>query len=253
MRSIINNKKGFSLVELIIVIAIMAILSAAITPAVIRYIEKARKARDVEVAQTIVDAAGLAMTTSEDNAYYGWTACVDFYKNTNYPATVLANEDGSPADWNIAWNKKPGKGQYTIRPVAWCRGVRYNITYGKTAEWQNTLFKSTLDDTGEIGTSQRDYTNEFLWCLSQEMATGGTDKGNRNYDGETDLNMSIKYNKPLDCKAGPYKGQKVQPELWIVYRRDDTGAAEVWTGYKKSGSNIAPLYRVYPSPSKEYR
>ena len=32
--------RGFTLVELIIVIAIMAILSAAIAPAVIRYIEK---------------------------------------------------------------------------------------------------------------------------------------------------------------------------------------------------------------------
>ena len=65
MCKIINNKKGFSLTELIIVIAIMAILSAAIAPAVIRYIEKARKARDVEVAQTIVDAADLAMATSD--------------------------------------------------------------------------------------------------------------------------------------------------------------------------------------------
>lgn len=253
MRNIINNKKGFSLVELIIVIAIMAILSAAITPAVIRYIEKARKARDVEVAQTIVDAADLAMTTSEDDAYYGWTACVDFYQKSDYPAMVLANSDGTPAEWNISRNKKPGSGQYVIRPVAWCRGVRYNITNGQTAEWQNTLFKSTLDDTGTIGESQRKYTDEFLWCLSQEMAQGGNDRNNKNYHGQTDLNMSVKYNKPLLAKVGPYKGQKVSPEIWILYRRDDTGAAEVWTGYKKTRTNIAPLYRVYPSPSKEYR
>ena len=38
------KNKGFSLVELIIVIAIMAILAAAIAPALIRYIDKSRNA-----------------------------------------------------------------------------------------------------------------------------------------------------------------------------------------------------------------
>ena len=49
-----NN--GFSLVELIIVIAIMAILAAAIAPALIRYINKSRKASDVDTADIILDA-----------------------------------------------------------------------------------------------------------------------------------------------------------------------------------------------------
>ena len=42
-----KSNKGFSLVELIIVIAIMAILAAAIAPALIRYIDKSRKADDL--------------------------------------------------------------------------------------------------------------------------------------------------------------------------------------------------------------
>lgn len=44
----LSRNKGFSLVELIIVIAIMAILAAAIAPAIIRYIEKSREATDVD-------------------------------------------------------------------------------------------------------------------------------------------------------------------------------------------------------------
>lgn len=51
-----TNNKGFSLVELIIVIAIMAILAGAIAPALIRYIDKSRKSNDVSSCKTIKTA-----------------------------------------------------------------------------------------------------------------------------------------------------------------------------------------------------
>ena len=68
----INNKNiGFSLVELIIVIAIMAVLAAAIAPALIRYIDKSRKAVDIQDAQMLYEAANLAAATSNDDAAAG--------------------------------------------------------------------------------------------------------------------------------------------------------------------------------------
>ena len=71
-----SNNKGFSLIELIIVIAIMAILSAVIVPAIVRYIDKSRKAMDVQTAQVIYQACELAMTSGNDDAYAGWDVCV---------------------------------------------------------------------------------------------------------------------------------------------------------------------------------
>ncbi len=56
-----KKNKGFSLVELIIVIAIMAILAAAIAPALIRYIDKSRRADDVTAAGVIATAVQTAM------------------------------------------------------------------------------------------------------------------------------------------------------------------------------------------------
>ena len=59
------KNKGFSLVELIIVIAIMAILAAAIAPALIRYIDKSRKADDVAAAETINTAVNAALANED--------------------------------------------------------------------------------------------------------------------------------------------------------------------------------------------
>lgn len=64
-----TNNKGFSLVELIIVIAIMAILAGAIAPALIRYIDKSRKSNDVTAAKTIKTAVETALGNEDIYAY----------------------------------------------------------------------------------------------------------------------------------------------------------------------------------------
>lgn len=54
------NNKGFSLVELIVVIAIMAVLAVTLAPRLTQYIEKSRVASDTEVVNSIFMAAKLA-------------------------------------------------------------------------------------------------------------------------------------------------------------------------------------------------
>lgn len=51
-----KNNKGFSLVELIIVIAIMAILVGVIAPQLIRYIEKANVSADMQMLDAVYNA-----------------------------------------------------------------------------------------------------------------------------------------------------------------------------------------------------
>lgn len=75
-----TNNKGFSLVELIIVIAIMAILAGAIAPALIKYIDKSRKSNDISSAKTIKTAVETALG---NESVYEYLTNLDTGKTTS--------------------------------------------------------------------------------------------------------------------------------------------------------------------------
>ncbi len=76
------NNKGFSLVELIIVIAIMAILVGVVGTQVIPYLENSRKAKDQQVLS--------AWNTAAMSAYSNAAAKVD--ANCDYTLTITLND-----------------------------------------------------------------------------------------------------------------------------------------------------------------
>ncbi|MBQ7065628.1 MAG: prepilin-type N-terminal cleavage/methylation domain-containing protein [Lachnospiraceae bacterium] len=62
-----TNNKGFSLVELIIVVAIMAILIGVLAPQYIKYVEKSRVSADEDTMDSLTKAVQTAVT---DDDYY---------------------------------------------------------------------------------------------------------------------------------------------------------------------------------------
>ena len=56
------NNKGFSLVELIVVVLIMAIIAVALAPQVMRWVENSRKSNDIESYNSLVTAINTAST-----------------------------------------------------------------------------------------------------------------------------------------------------------------------------------------------
>ncbi len=57
-----NSKKGFTLVELIVVLVILAILAAMLVPALTGYIDKAKKEKDYQAASVVYAAAQAVIT-----------------------------------------------------------------------------------------------------------------------------------------------------------------------------------------------
>jgi prepilin-type N-terminal cleavage/methylation domain len=106
MRKKMNNK-GFSLVELIVVMAIMAILAVTLAPRLMHYVEKARKASDQEVINTILSVASLSMVDenmrTDFDAVDDATHVLDLTADTDADATHVnsfyTTTDGK--NWNI--------------------------------------------------------------------------------------------------------------------------------------------------------
>ena len=93
-----KNNKGFSLVELIIVIAIMAALVAILAPQYIKYVEKSRVQADETCASEILNACKIAASDPTVKLVTGtytvvWSAAADNV-TVNVPATSPA-DDGS--------------------------------------------------------------------------------------------------------------------------------------------------------------
>lgn len=62
------NNKGFSLVELIVVIAIMAILVGVLAPSVLGQIDKAKQSKDKQAVDTIASSVAIAWADQDVTA-----------------------------------------------------------------------------------------------------------------------------------------------------------------------------------------
>lgn len=96
-RKLIGNK-GFSLVELIIVIAIMAVLVAILAPQYLRYVENSRVSSDNAAAAEILNATKIAVANETVyNALVGdetitWTGSNDTLTFAGTGAATLQTE-----------------------------------------------------------------------------------------------------------------------------------------------------------------
>ncbi len=89
-----RKDKGFSLTELLVVVAIIAVLSAGLAPALIRYINKSRAAVDIQNARAIYDAFAGALNEGVIEMPDDLVLLIIVYKDGTNNGGVYAFKDG---------------------------------------------------------------------------------------------------------------------------------------------------------------
>lgn len=118
-----TNNKGFSLVELIVVIAIMAVLIAVLAPSFLRYVEKSRNSTDMQNAAAIVNAVQVwAVDAGLENS------AAMLKPDTSY--TVKVDKDGVTCGTEIdAALANAGLTKADIKLQSKTRTTDYTITF----------------------------------------------------------------------------------------------------------------------------
>ena len=219
-----KSNSGFSLIELIIVIAIMGVLTGILAPTFIKYVEKSKKAKDVYTAAQIARAVNIAFVENPEayEAFQKWGVDSDpKYKN---PPTA------SKAAVTV-------KGTYLADPV-WVVASSGTQSSGNT---KSNCFNGTAaafnggDKYGNLG---------FYGVVNRELGLS-----------TTKMNSSIvpKYTQKKEGSATSDMNGKPYQNLdrWRICKRKDNGAMEIWVAQPDPWGGY-PVYRLWPEPDDFY-
>lgn len=181
MRASPARRRGFTLVELIVVLAILAVLAALLIPALTGYIDKANEAKVLAEARTVLTAAQATVSEAYAKEQLVSSDGVTYDKPADKTANDMAKQiwelsELDPNNKKITWRfTVAGPGSPTLTPGAidtfeYCNSA-YRITYHAIGTdeyptgWDNAekateLKRPILDDGGKPLLESSDYDPE---------------------------------------------------------------------------------------------
>ena len=215
-------RKGFTLVEMVVVIAIIGVLAAIIIPSLFNYIHKAQRRVDTSNAKQIymvvngvlLDAAMGEIDQTDKYAGLKYASDTEdsFYRNASSKKKVKVWSGGSM-----------DPEQYGVMIVAKLDGTKPKASH-KCPEW-------------EPGNDER---RLFCEILNERMFHG---------EDHSFVSDSGAYQLPL--KYLDHK-DNVNTDRWFICWRKDDRRVEIWTGDSKGAGGCGLRYRVWPDPCDEY-
>jgi prepilin-type N-terminal cleavage/methylation domain-containing protein len=183
LRSIKNNK-GFSLIELIIIVAIIALLVGIIVPNFLGYIDKARKARDLEMARVLGTALQRVLAI-DDKACKQWDNIKDqdIYFDVKDHTTGASYRVVNVFEWTLTKEGDIAAGAYENNfrngKLRDARGAYnpqtdlYNAYLAELAQYDINIFYRKYKIKQYRVLKRRDNGNPEVWVCAVKDGTDG--------------------------------------------------------------------------------
>ncbi|MCR5806742.1 MAG: type II secretion system GspH family protein [Oscillospiraceae bacterium] len=210
-----KKAKGFTLIEMIVVIAIIGVLACILIPSMMNHMKEAQKVTDVANAKTLYDNVISIMMLDSDAEY-------SFY----------GKQHGLRTEKNVTVNE--GTSEEERYRVAVCCQIG-----GKKAGLHNDNYRAFIHGGTNEASDFAEKLNKVYGFIWQDLR------------GKKRIGLPMKYST---SKNGSQVSRilvcvRLNEGYHTSDKRKFTDQIEIWAG--DSGTN--PLYRLYPSPDVEYQ
>ncbi len=234
-----SSEKGFTLVEMVIVIAIIGILAAIIVPSIFNYVGKANRKADIVTARLI-----------------GTTITNILIEYPEYNDIFYSGPAGNRADYKV---KISGE-EYYYRNVARACGTKNNLNTqggfqfymnGKGWEQTNKKYNAITDELNsrieEIIGGQDNMS--FIPMRSSGYKHPADECNHDDRDGQGISSSSRDKSKTYSYTDRWLIGYRISK----IGAKDKTrGAVEVWAGDSYGRAANGPRCRLWPAPPSYY-
>ena len=214
-----DKNRGISLIELIIVIAIMGILVGVLSPMFMKYVAKSKKSKDVYTADQIARAVNVAFI--ENQMAYDTFQAWDQSTSGMVPQPVSVTVNGVTRSYEV-----------------------FLFASNGTQDRANRTSNCFNGEGRGLYKHDKNGTDGFYGTINRELGLS-----------TTEMNQAIipRYQPSREGVVTFRGGSRPVSDLdrWRIVKRKDNGMMEIWVAQGSPFGGF-PIYRLWPEPDDEY-